>query len=124
MEMTFFQKNLDPREEKAFIKHLQEKTPAIEALLTHFSSDAAILKVSIEKFEKHDAYEAEFHLTLPTKSLYSKEASHQLKKSLDLCKDRLLSQIKKHMDHLRKDRKSGSIKEETPQMVESSVEVL
>lgn len=111
MEVTILHKNLTKKEEGYFIKYLDTKTEAIENLLTKFADDAAILKASVEKFEKHDAFEVEFCLTLPAKSLVAMEASHQINKAVDLAKDRLLSQIKKHIAHLRKDRAHQSIRD-------------
>ncbi len=112
METTFFQKNLNKKEESAFVEYVNSKLPAIEQLLTKFSQDATLLKVSIEKFEKHDAYQVELCLNMPSKSLVATEASHQISKAVDLSKDRLLSQVKKHLASLRSDRTHRSIREE------------
>lgn len=107
--MNVFQKNLNQKEEEVFMAYLKQKTSAISDLLTKFSKDAVLLKVTIEKFEKHDAYEVEFCLTLPTKSMVAREASHQITKAVDLSKDRLVAQIKKHLEMLRQDRSHRSI---------------
>ena len=110
MELTYFQKNLSKKEEAVFVDYLKQKILAIENLLTKFADDATILKVSIEKFEKHDAYEVEFYLVLPSRSLIAKEVSHQITKAIDFSKDRLVSQLKKHMALLRKERSHRSIR--------------
>ena len=110
MEATFFHKNLTKKEIQKFLEYVKEKIPAIENLLTKFADDASILKSNIEKFEKHDAYQVEFCLVLPTKTLVAIEASHQITKAVDLSKDRLITQIKKHMAILRKDRSHKSIR--------------
>ena len=110
MEVTIFNKNLTKEDEVFFADYVNTKLAAIESLLTKFADDAAVLKASIEKFEKHDAFEMEFCLILPSKSIIAKEASHQINKAVDLAKDRLLSQIKKHIAHLRKDRAHQSIR--------------
>ena len=104
MEVTFLYKNLSKSEEKMFNEYSNSKIDAISLLLTKFAEDAKILKISIEKFEKHDAYQVEFNLILPTKSIMATEASHQITKAVDLSKDRLISQLKKHLAHLRKER--------------------
>lgn len=118
MEITFFHKNIAKWEEEQFIDYVNEKLPVIKNLLTKFAADATILKVSIEKFNKHDAYEVEFCLTLPTKSIVATEASHGIHKAIDLSKDRLISQIKKHMALLRKDRAHSSIRDQQTQKLE------
>lgn len=101
MEITLFKKNLNKAEERFFDKYLQQKTDAIESLLTTSAPDAKLLKVSIEKFEKHDAFQVEFYLTMPVKSIIAKEASHSINKAIDQAKDRLVAQIKKYKGHLR-----------------------
>lgn len=111
METTFFHKRITKAEERSFLEYVDSKLKGIEQLLTKFSQDAAGLKISIQKFDKHDAYEVEFCLTLPTKSLIATEASHHISKAVDLSRDRLLNQIKKHMATLRKDRAHRSIRD-------------
>jgi ribosome-associated translation inhibitor RaiA len=117
METTFFQKNLTNREEKAFLTYVNDKITPINNLLTKFSKDAQFLKISIEKFNKHDAYEVEFSLKLPTKSMVAKETSHTITKAVDLAKDRMISQIKKHTASLR-ERTHKSIRETEESPVE------
>lgn len=121
MEITHFHKHLSEKEESQFNDYVEGKIDAIRNLLTHFSDDACLLKISIEKFEKHDAFEVEFCLTLPSKTIVAKEASHAITKAVDLSKDRLISQLKKHIAHLRKDRSHQSIR--TPEEVPAKVEV-
>lgn len=112
MELTFFHKNVTKAEEKAFVDYVAQKISAIESLLTKFAEDAAMLKVSIEKFDKHTAFQVEFCLILPTKTLVATEVSHQINKAVDLSKDRILAQIKKHIALLRKDRSHRSVRNE------------
>jgi len=110
MEITVFKKGLNQEEEMAFDAQIIEKTKAIEALLKKFAKDAQLLKVSVEKFEKHDAFDIELCLSLHAKKLYAKETSHTLTKAIELAKTRMLAQIKKHMAQLRRDRAHKSIK--------------
>ncbi|MBD3360988.1 hypothetical protein GF366_04270 [Candidatus Peregrinibacteria bacterium] len=110
MQLNFFKKNLSKNEERAFTDYVNQKIDSIESLLTKFAYDARLLKASIEKFNKHDAYEVEFCLTLPNKTLVAKETSHTITKAVDLSKDRLISQIKKHLAILRKERSHKSIR--------------
>lgn len=123
MEVTFFQKNLNKKEESAFVEYVNQKLPSIEHLLTRFAKDAYLLKVSIEKFDKHDAYEVEFCLVLPIKSLIATEASHQISKAVDLSKDRLIAQIKKHMDGFKRNRSHHSIRNDKAIRIENLAEI-
>lgn len=126
MELTFFSKGLSRKEEMFFNDYVQQKIPTIENLLTKFADDATILRASIEKFEKHDAYVVEFYLGLPTKPLVSREASHEINKAVDLSKDRLVAQIKKHMALLRRDRPHKTIREEqkTPEIIPEGINIM
>lgn len=118
METTFFQKNLDKKEESFFVDYVNQKVPSIEQLLTTFSQDATLLKVSIEKFDKHDAFHVELCLNMPAKTIVATESSHQISKAVDLSKDRLLGQIKKQMAGLRRERAHKSIREESSRVAD------
>ncbi len=110
MEITFFHKNLNKKEEGAFMEYVNSKKEAIEGLLTKFSTDAVLMKVSIEKFEKHDAYSVEFYISLHSKTIVSSEVSHTMRKAVDMAKDRLIVQIKKHLSNVRKERKHRDVR--------------
>lgn len=110
MEITFLQKNLSKTEESGFVDYVNKKIPAIESLLTKFAADAKLLNVSIKKFEKHTAFEVEFCLNLHSKTVIAKETSHSLTKAIDLTKDRLVAQVKKHLSQLQDGRSHRSIK--------------
>jgi ribosome-associated translation inhibitor RaiA len=118
METTFFQKNLDKKEESYFVDYVNQKVPSIEQLLTTFSQDATLLKVSIEKFDKHDAFHVELCLNMPTKTIVATESSHQISKAVDLSKDRLLGQIKKQIAGLRRERAHKSLREEASRIAD------
>ncbi len=124
MEITFLYKNVTKTEERNFAEYVNTKTEAIENLLSKFSKDACLLKVGIEKFNKHDAYQVELALSLPTKTLIGSEASHAITKAVDLSKDRLITQLKKHMAHLRKDRSHKSIRDGSIVSAKVDIDVL
>ena len=111
MEINFFHKNLTKAEEAYFAEYLETKKEMIENLLKTFPKNASLMRANIEKFDKHDAYEVELSVILPTKQVVAKEASHLITKAVDLAKDRLMSQIKKHISLMRRDGKHKSIRE-------------
>lgn len=111
MKTTFFYKNLAKEEEGLFNDYASKKMPGIKNLLSNFAPDSILLNVSIEKFNKHDAFDVEFALTVGGKTLIAREASHQIERATDLCKDRMVSQIKKHMAILRDERDNSSIRD-------------
>ncbi len=66
------------------------------------------LGVRAERFEKNNAYEVELTMEIPGKLFVGKEASHTIEKALDLSKDRLVAQLRKHEDLLKSRGKSAS----------------
>jgi len=111
MKTDLSYKHLAETEEKEFKKYFESKIPKIKHLVTKFADDAVLLKASIEKFEKHKAYEVELRLHLPSKELIAKETSHEINKSTDLAKDKLIAQIKKHIEQLQDKRNKESIRD-------------
>lgn len=114
MITNYFFKGLDKGEEEIVYDYLPSKLTNLEKALVHFAADAAILNINVERFEKHNAYGIEWILKLPKKTLVAKETSHTLQKAVDQAKARMLRQIRKHEDALRKehtfDREQGSIR--------------
>ena len=113
MDTIITQKNLTTAEEKQFRAYIAKKIPAIERLLENYSDDSLMMRVNIEKFDKHDAYVVELCLSIPKNdNIIAKEASHEITKALDLSKDRLVAQIKKSLVTGRKTRTKETIREE------------
>lgn len=114
MIINYFFKGLDEKEEELVYDYMPSKLGIIEKTLQHFAEDAAMLSINVERFEKHNAYAVELILKLPKKTIVGKEVSHTLKKAIDYSKDRLLRQIRKHEEGLRKEngyeRAHGSIR--------------
>lgn len=103
MKVTNTYKNLSPQEQEIFDNYMPDKLKRIENLLKKFEEDAVLLDTTIEKFDKHDAYEVELVLKIPMKTFKAKETSHTILKAVDLSKDRLIVQIKKLMDTIQKE---------------------
>jgi ribosome-associated translation inhibitor RaiA len=103
MKVQVQYKNLSKSEQEIFDAYFTSKLKSIEALLTHFQDDAVILDCKIEKYFKHDAYDVEYTLKLPMKTIKAKEASHNITKAVDQSKDRLLVQLKKLQSQLQKE---------------------
>lgn len=101
-------------QQELFEDYLPKKIEQIESLLQRFDEDTVELDIRVEKFDKHDAFEVEFVLKIPMRTITAKEASHAITKAVDLSKDRLVSQLKKFQKHVRTDqltaRKHASIR--------------
>lgn len=113
-------KNMTDKEQAIFSDYLEKKIEPIAGLLVNFPEDSVMLEVRVEKFEKHDAFDVEMILKMPSKTIQSKEASHTITKALDLSKDRLVTQIKKTMET----RKHSSIKRKPAKVEEMAEELL
>lgn len=108
MKIQYSMKSMDVWEEKRMREYMESKVPRLEKLLSHFENDTVSLTVRAERFEKNNAYRVELVLEIPGKVLVGNEDSHTIEKAVDLSKDRLLNQIKKHEDQLRNKGKSNS----------------
>ncbi len=116
MAIILFHKNLSESEKELFDSYLKQKIRTISKHLTSFAADNKKINATIEKFDKHSAYEVEISVNLPAKLIMAKETSHQIEKAVDLAKDRLVLQLKKHLDTLKLDRTHRSIREEAIQL--------
>jgi len=103
MKVTNTYKNLSSHEQEIFDNYIPSKLKQIENLLGKFEDDAVLLDCTIEKFEKHDAYDVELILKMPMKTIKAKETSHTILKAVDLSKDRMIIQVKKLIDTIRKE---------------------
>ncbi|HBB02597.1 MAG: RNA polymerase sigma factor, sigma-70 family [Candidatus Peregrinibacteria bacterium GW2011_GWF2_38_29] len=101
MEVKIFTKEMSAQEVKKVKEYSMTKVPAIESLLQHFAPDAANLRINAEKLGRRSAYKVEFVLHLPSKIIIGEEASHEITKAVDLAKDRIVRQLKKHEELLR-----------------------
>lgn len=108
-----------PGEEQKLREYVSTKLPKFEKLVTRFSEDSVSLQIKAEKFNKHQAYEVEMILKLPSITLIGREASHMITKAVDLSKDRLENELRKFEDRLK--RKHRGIKMKMKKKVMSEV---
>lgn len=100
MQVNPVHKNLDDAEKNQFNDYLEKKMPRFQRLITHFAEDALLLTAVIEKFDKHSAYKVDLKLEMPSHTLMASESSHAITKAIDFAVDRLISQLKKHLEKL------------------------
>jgi ribosomal subunit interface protein len=100
MQIQIVAKHVTDKEKYDFNKYLEKKLPRLEKLATHFAHDAAMLLATIEHFEKHDAYKITLKLDVPSTTLVAEESSHSITKAMDDSVDRLVAQLKKHIEKL------------------------
>lgn len=100
MQVNVAHKNLDDAEKNQFDDYLDKKMPRFERLITHFAEDAVLLTAVIEKFDKHSAYKVDFKLEIPSHAIMASESSHAITKATDFAVDRLVAQLKKHLEKL------------------------
>lgn len=104
MKIIFFSKGLSSAEEKQLREYVEKKIKSLSRLLSHFPEDAVQLQITTKRFEKNNAFEVEMMLTIPQKRVVGKEASHTIQKAVDLSKDRIMGQLRKHEEVKRQHR--------------------
>lgn len=101
MQVNIVTKHVDDRKKAEFTSYFDKKIPRIEKLITHFADDAVLLTATLEYFEKHDAYKANLRMEMPSHTLVAEESAHSVTKGVDDAVDRLVLQLKDHLDKLR-----------------------
>ena len=101
MRVNVIEKHVSDREKKQFTTYLDKKLPRLKKLTTHFAEDAVLLTATVERFEKHDAYTISLRLEIPSGTLMAEETAHSITKGMDDAIDRLIAQLKSHMEKLR-----------------------
>lgn len=93
-------------EEEVLREYFSSKLFSLEKIISHLPSDAVVLQVKGEKFQKHSAFSVELVMKMPTGTLTATEASHMITKAVDLAKDRLVLQLKKTTSQLHRGHRS------------------
>ena len=128
MKIQYTFKDMEPWEEVRVKEYAEQKMRSLEKLLSRFQDDEVHLEVRSERYEKNNAYEVELAMEIPAKIMIGKEASHSIEKAIDLAKDRLLKQLRRHDELLKNKGKTSSslkraMKELGAQRVHASLEV-
>jgi len=99
MNYTLLYKNIDPVPQVE--KLLDKKVQKIDTLLPTFNDDIVALSISFEKHPRKEEYYTALTLTLPRKTLRSKEKGVSLFNSLNLAFDEMIREVKKFKDSLK-----------------------
>ncbi len=108
MNIQYVFKNMHHWEEVRMKEYAELKERSLEKLLSHFQHDEVNLQIRGERFDKNNAYEVELIMEIPGKLFIGKEASHTIEKAVDLAKDRLIGQLRRHEEQLKSKGKSFS----------------
>lgn len=108
MDIQYTFKNMQQWEELRIKEYVEGKERSLEKLLSHFWIDEVHLELRATRFDKNNAYEVELMMEIPGKLIVGKEASHTIEKAVDLAKDRLLKQLKKHDEQMKNKGKTTS----------------
>lgn len=96
MRVNIIAKNLTSAEKSQADNYLSLKIDKLEKLSGDQFQDSSVLRATIEKFNKNQAYKVSMVLRSGNKTLYSDEDSFSLAKAIDLAQDKLASQIRKN----------------------------
>jgi ribosomal subunit interface protein len=94
-------KNMAAWEQARLTEYIEQKVPSFEKLVSHFQDDTVSLAIRAERFDKNNAYRVELIFEIPSRLIVGVEDSHSIEKAVDLAKDRLIKQLKKHEDQLK-----------------------
>lgn len=119
MNIQFAFKGMAKWEQDRVLEYAMSKTPALEKLLQHMDIDEVKLLVRAERFEKNNAYSVELVLEMRSSVFVGTEASHSIDRAIDLAKDRLVKQMKKHEDVLKSKGKARAGKKQSEDEVAS-----
>lgn len=94
--------NLTQPEKEQFEEYLDKKLANLQPILeAHYPDvDSVYVDASVEKHDKHRAFEFRLLMEMPRKRLMSREVKHSITESLDFATQRMESQLVKHIKKL------------------------
>lgn len=117
MKIQYSMKNMAAWEQKRLTEYIEQKMPSFEKLISHFQDDTVSLTIRAERFDKNNAYRVELIFEIPSRLMVGVEDSHSIEKAVDLAKDRLIKQLKKHEDQLKsKGKLNASLKRDIKEL--------
>lgn len=94
--------NLTAPEKAQFEEYLDKKLANLMPLLNaHFpDEDSVYVDASVEKHDKHTAFDFRLLMEMPRKRMMSREVKHSITESLDFATQRMEQQMVKHFKKL------------------------
>lgn len=81
--------------------YIQSKLEDLSKYIADVSEDSVLAEVSIEHFEKHDAYQVDMRITVRSGKeilFQAQETKHTYTESIDAVRDKLQMQLIRHKD--------------------------
>lgn len=94
--------NLTEPEKAQFEEYLDKKLATLQPILdAHYpDADSVYIDASVQKHDKHRAFEFRLLMEMPRKRLMSREVKHTITESLDFASQRMETQLVKHFKRL------------------------
>ncbi len=97
MQTTYSFKKLGEFDLHFCRQYFEQKVDAVERALPKLGPDAETkLDVRVERFAKKKAFKVTFQLRAGTQHWIAEEDDHTLREAIDLAKDKLVLQMRKH----------------------------
>ncbi|MBI4143209.1 HPF/RaiA family ribosome-associated protein [Candidatus Uhrbacteria bacterium] len=97
MQIAFSFKKLGEFDQHFCRQYLEQKVDAITRALPRLGPDAEVsLDVRVERFAKKKAFKVSMHLRAGARTWMAEEDDHTLREAIDLSKDKLVLQMRKH----------------------------
>jgi len=102
MHIQFSYKNVTEKDKKFLENYIDQKTERIAKLLSQQDFSNAHFEIRVEKFAKKEAYKCETRLDFPGQNFMASEDDHTVIEAFDLALDKLIIQLRKHKEELKK----------------------
>jgi len=102
MNIQFSYKNVSARDKSFLNDYIDKKVDRIKTLVKGEDYQNAFFEVRVEKFAKKEAFKVELYFSFPGKDFKSSEDDHTVIEAFDLALDKLIIQLRKYREGLKK----------------------
>ena len=102
MNIQFLYKQVSEKDKNFLEEYIQKKMERFKKLISENDLDVGRLEVKSEKFAKKKAFKVELFLSLPEYQFRASEDDHTIIEAFDLALDKLIIQIRKEFEKLKK----------------------
>ena len=102
MNIQFLYKQVSEKDKNFLEEYIQKKIERFRKLISENDLETGRLEVKSEKFAKKNAFKVELFLSLPEYQFRASEDDHTIIEAFDLALDKLIIQIRKEFEKLKK----------------------
>lgn len=102
MQTNFYFKNFTDELKQTIQEYSQKHIKKVEKLCGKNDKESSILNINCEYHKKHNAFTTHILIDMPYTAVHASKDSHDPKKALDIIFQKLILQIKKQKEKIRK----------------------